>query len=882
MQIQRIRVTHFRKLAGPVEIGELPPGLAIIGGANEQGKSTLLEAIRAALFEKHSLGGEAARAMQPLDAAVAPEVELDFSVGGTTYHLWKRFVSKAAAKLHGAGQVWADDAAEEQLQALLGFERPGRGRSKSEHHGLWGLLWVSQGETFQAVHPHATARSSLTEVLDTEVGEVLGGDVGPALLQHFTNQRSHFWTKTGKPRGPLQEARKIRDQARKAREEAQARLDQEAERREQLARLEQELERMRTEGIVADLEARLQEAKARQQELARRRQAVHDAEQQERLAITEREQAQSQWQRRLELRNAVTDLQRQEAERAEAVTACQQETERVMAERERLAQLLRDSEEALDRLRARERHLEGLQRRERVLDERTRVADTLDKAVAAEAALRAARKAANAIGITDQAVEALRRQEQTLAEAEARLQGAATQLRLEVNVDYQVSGEIQADESDYRITGAAQVNLDGIGHIQIQAGGSELPEQKERARRARRERDATLAELGVGALAEAEDRLERRKAQEQEANQQAQRLAAFAPEEAGGLASVRERLDQLDADLNGLPTPAADDPAGEALSAAFESARRERESAERTRDQARQAFDTQQRLAQEAEHRLIQARTRLEELQGTRERQQRLLDKARTEIDDDTLARTLYDKQAHEEATAAAARQARESLEDLDPEEIERQLQQAQDAITQAREREQRLEREAEGLRHVLRELGAEGLSEQAADLAREEEAAERQAAAVEREAAAVWRAAEVLEEAAREARQAYLAPLNRHLGPYLRYLFPDAEPVLSDTLEIRGLQRDGREESFSQLSIGAREQVAVLTRLAFADLLAESGGEPPPVILDDALVYADQERFETMKHLLARSARKHQVIVLTCRPMDYLSLGATEFLLRA
>jgi uncharacterized protein YhaN len=71
---------------------------------------------------------------------------------------------------------------------------------------------------------------------------------------------------------------------------------------------------------------------------------------------------------------------------------------------------------------------------------------------------------------------------------------------------------------------------------------------------------------------------------------------------------------------------------------------------------------------------------------------------------------------------------------------------------------------------------------------------------------------------------------------------------------------------------------VAVLTRLAFADLLAEEGGEAPPVILDDALVYADEHRFETMKHLLSRSAQKHQVLILTCRPMEYMSLGADQF----
>ncbi|MBK5942675.1 AAA family ATPase [Halorhodospira halophila] len=878
MQLQRVRVTNFRKLMGPVEIAELPSGLAVIGGGNEEGKSTLLEAIRAALFEKHGLMGEAARAMQPLGAAVAPEVELDFTVDGTEYRLWKRFVSKPAAELRGGGQAWADDAAEDQLQALLGFQRPGKGASKLEHHGLWGLLWVSQGETFEPVVPNATARDSLAGVLDTEVGEVLGGDVGPRLLQEFATERDRFWTKAGKPRGELKEARAAQERARAAREAAEQRLHEEAERRERLERVEQERARMRAEGVVAQMETRQQAAEARQQELDQRRRAVDDAEQQAKLAATERAQAQERWQGRQTLRDAVAELAEQEAESEETVTARQGEAEQAGAERDRLARALEAAETALDRHRARERHLEGLRRRQTVQAERNRVADTLAKAAAAEAAAREARKAANALAVTDQALQALRGQEQALGEAEARLQGAATQMELAVNVAYQVTGEAQGDGTGYRITGEAEVMLDGVGRIQVQAGGAELPEQKEQARRARRERDAALDALGVATLAEAEDQLARKQAHEQEASNQAQRLAALAPEETGGLAGLRERLDQLDAELAGLPTPAEDDPEGEALAAACEQARQEREGAETARNQARQALDAQQQTVQAADNRLTQARTRLEEIQRNRARHQRQLNEARAEADDETLARALSDKQGQEEAATVAAREAREALDALDPEAIETEVTHARAAVTKAKEREQELEREADGLRRALRETGDEGLSEQVAELAREEEAAERQAAAVEREAAAVWRAAGALEEAAREARQAYLAPLNRYLVPYLRYLFPGAEPVLSDTLAVEGLQRGGQAEAFTQLSIGAREQVAVLTRLAFADLLAEAGGEAPPVILDDALVYADQERFDTMKHLLARSAQRHQVLVLTCRPMDYLSLGAVEF----
>ncbi len=48
------------------------------------------------------------------------------------------------------------------------------------------------------------------------------------------------------------------------------------------------------------------------------------------------------------------------------------------------------------------------------------------------------------------------------------------------------------------------------------------------------------------------------------------------------------------------------------------------------------------------------------------------------------------------------------------------------------------------------------------------------------------------------------------------------------------------------------REQLSVLTRLAFARLLARDG-RPAPVILDDALVYSDDDRIERMFDALHR-----------------------------
>ena len=125
-------------------------------------------------------------------------------------------------------------------------------------------------------------------------------------------------------------------------------------------------------------------------------------------------------------------------------------------------------------------------------------------------------------------------------------------------------------------------------------------------------------------------------------------------------------------------------------------------------------------------------------------------------------------------------------------------------------------------------------------------------------------------------ARDALLAPLRERLLPYLQRLFPQAQPVLdTDTLALDRLRRGQAEERFQQLSLGTREQLAVLVRLALAKLLQDKEGQSPCLVLDDALVYADEARLEVMKTILQQAARDQQILILTCRPRDYRGLEA-------
>ena len=71
-----------------------------------------------------------------------------------------------------------------------------------------------------------------------------------------------------------------------------------------------------------------------------------------------------------------------------------------------------------------------------------------------------------------------------------------------------------------------------------------------------------------------------------------------------------------------------------------------------------------------------------------------------------------------------------------------------------------------------------------------------------------------------------------------------------------------------------------MLVRLAFARLLTKSG-TPAPIILDDAIVYTDDDRIERMFNALTQQAGDMQIIVLSCRQKVFRGLGGQTLSIR-
>ena len=77
MRIVELETENFRKFQGTHRVTGFQPGLNLISGPNEMGKSTLLAALKAALFERHRSKAEAIKTYQTDGHDLAPMASTD-------------------------------------------------------------------------------------------------------------------------------------------------------------------------------------------------------------------------------------------------------------------------------------------------------------------------------------------------------------------------------------------------------------------------------------------------------------------------------------------------------------------------------------------------------------------------------------------------------------------------------------------------------------------------------------------------------------------------------------------------------------------------------------------------------------------------------------
>ncbi|WP_376843079.1 AAA family ATPase [Bordetella pertussis] len=868
MKLRRIALEAFRKFRQPVALEDLDGGLNIIVGPNEAGKSTFVAALRAAFLERYATNKPLAD-LAPWDMPDArPSVTVDFTHDGHAYSLRKQFLHRARCELliDGGAQRHEGEEAENLLARLLGYEFAGRGLSRPEHAGVPGLLWIQQGEgqTLLAPAGHAGmhVRAALTEVS----GELAATD-GDRLFERVAAERAALLdARGGKPKGAYKEAEEAWARAREQCETLAAAKRQVDDDVDRLARLRAEYERAQREQPWQAMAERAAQARQRLEGIARERQALEQlqrelAQADETLALLAEQVGRDQHDAEAlaQLRNdAQAAQQAMEPARAalERVQAGQGELAAQVAHwRERLACAQAGAErgdlaEQLARLQA------DAQRQQQALQQAAELAAAVagHQAQLAESAIDA------------DTVARLREQERLLNELRAQQRAMATRLhhRLLPGKQVELDGVALAGDAQVLITSAARVRIDGVGELEILPGGRDLPALLDELRARGAERDALLGKLGVPDLAGAEARLAAGEQVWRDLDMARKALRIHAPDGVPALqaeqAATARRRDQLQARLQALPPAAAGDmPPLAEIQQALRAAEQAAEHGARATVAARTELDTQAARAQ-----LLQAQWQAREQDYAGE--QRSAQRAQRGL-------RLVEARALRDSLARRAKEAGAALAAHQPELVEQDLQRYERSAALEREAQHRRHGELLQLQGRLEQAGAQGLGEQLllaeADLQR---LARRRTEYVERAEALdlLWR---LLDEHRTAATQRLLEPLARRLQHYLALLFPGAQWRLDETLMPVALRRDGLEDGLDALSFGTREQLGVLARLAYADLLAQAG-RPALLVLDDALVHADDARRDLIKRALFDAASRHQVLLFTCHAEAWRDMG--------
>jgi DNA repair exonuclease SbcCD ATPase subunit len=897
MRLRSITVRNYR-LHRELHM-ELDAARTVIGGPNEAGKSTLVEATHRALFLKAKGAGEIHKSMRSHFHAGHPEVEVAFEAAGREYRILKRFsgATGTATLTEAGGPTWKNEQAETKLGQLLGVDGHASGKEATQQ---WAHLWVWQGDAGGDPTEHANRQR------DTLLARLQGGDAAGAAMQseldarvagRFAAMHEGIFNKNGSPRTASAVAQ-AEDEASRAREK-RAQAQAASARLEAAMRDFEEAECVieTSRQTLEHLAAQQAEIEARSTRVAELRQA-ETRQAQELAAAAEKLHALQEADRQIGVRRAET--QKLTGELAPRETETQRLAEAEAAARRRQTETEAEARQATDRERAsRLRHelagayvalFQRTAQRDQLTSQRARVQQLRRELGEVESALAAVPV------IVPAQLDTLRELERARDKAEATLAAMAAGIEiLASDVPVTIAGTALEPGQPHVLTEDTEVALGSRIRLRITpGGGTSLAKARTELRAAHEALQRQLDTLGVFSTASAAAACAQRqqlagKVREFQARLEGARAGSieqeFAEAEQARATTEAEiqRRSPTAGNFRAPPDPiaaaielASAEPELREAEAQMRGAEKARDEAGRQWRDAEQKLSTQRRATQEQRDAVSRLEAELRLLVETHG-----VDAARGE-----RLETMRLTQASAEAQLATTRHA---LAELQPDLL------AQERAAHARSLAATLEARnlAEQTRAVARNtLRSDGTDDPQETLALAE-AGERAAGArlelARRHAAAIARLHTLFIEEQRALAEQVTRPLAEKVSGYLQCLFgagANARIGIEDkAFGALTLVRSGDffgSFPFDALSGGAREQVAAAVRLGMAEVLAAAHDGCLPVVFDDAFAYSDPARVQTLQRMLDLAAHRGlQIIVLTCNPADYATLGAKQVALR-
>lgn len=785
----------------------------------------------------------------------------------------KSFLQRKRCDLQIGSERHSGEEAEDKLTALLGYEQAARGASQERHWGIPGLLWVEQGSG-QDLRPAVEyAGDHLKSALNSLLGEVASSG-GDEIIQEVSALRSELLTGTGRPRGEYDRVGKLRVELEEKQNELQDRV---ATYRADVDRLGELRLRHHEDANSkpweqlwqehAEVEQRFRQVKERQEEQDREQKALETSKQT--LIILE--------ERHRDMAGQLERLEQRERELADAQRLHQELKERspmLQSNEAKARDVYHQAQQVLQQARAKsqreklEQDTVGLQQRIEELDA------SILKVQDFQSSLNTAREQLRDNDTDENALQTLHEIQRDLDETSIRLQVVATGLRYELDDGKTLSlnGANLAGSGEQHLLEESELLIPGIGRLQITPGGEDVGKLRRQMDRLKQDQAAQLEKLNSPSLEEAERRVELRRKSLADVQRLEALLESVAPKGLEALLSEKtenqQRLHQCQQELAMLP----EQHEGEGLS--LSDAETSLQTAELALQNAEAALrDHQTALAraeqnEDSAHR--EARTLRAEL-STPERGAAL----------ESLEQQLRNAKAQIAQLENSLLERKQKIAEAQPDFLQLDMDRLSASARQAESSHQQRAIDIQGLQSRLEVQGAEGLEEKYNAVASELEQTNRRYNELRRRAEALDLLLALLQDKRQALTRRLQAPLQKHLDRYLALLFPKARLDVDENLQPGKFERDGELGHMDELSFGAREQLALLSRLAYADLLKEAG-RPTLILLDDSLVHSDSERLAQMKRIIFDAAQRHQILLFTCHPDNWRDLGVAPQDLRA
>jgi hypothetical protein len=887
--LRGIHIEHWRCI-GKLDLDGLSPGVNVLSGPNRTGKSSLVAALRACLFDyDHST--RSLDDCRPWNSEESPKVIVEFVTGGEEYQLTKVFSPRKDGKAvlqKRVGSAWCvvhndPKEASRKTRELLGADK--------SDAGLNQLLWLDQGQV--ALPDPKKFDTSLQQQLLQVLGVLITGRD-----QEFKDALDKRWAQwftpaTGnyKKNSEVLRLEQLRDQRQVALDEEDRKYREvEEDIRAQHVTWD---ERPKLESQVKEAEEEVRRLDQERVSTEERRRNFGEAQRSVIDADKESEAASRNWENFLNAKKRHENAVEAASQCAEKVRAAEQEVTRRFGARHSADKHVLELKQAGLILQREQEELADYRQIGNLSQQQTRLEKDGDKARELEAEEKRLEDwVGQSAAPSEEQLSEWRTNRNGATSLRARLEAAALNLtvRLErpTRIDLAVDGadsqsvELPGGETrTYPLRQRIALEIPGIGRIE--AARTQADQMlEEDARQLTRLDQAFAASMrsyqedpaDAGCLEHLTERRLRRETDLDRLKKLRKELDILAPD---GIAVLQGQLDdvlrQKGVILERRPS------FGDSPFDGAEAERRELSLHERV-GRWKKALEEAELAAKDAQNAFENA------------------NKAHAKLSNDHAGAKATEKAATEElqrlgeeSALSAKRQAAEvavgaakerlAAAALTPEEqtIDERCDRAKNALQQRKERLRKLDDELIRLRGKLE--GSEGLHTRRTDAALALEAATTQLERETLEATAHKHLRDLFDQCKEHQVHRVVGPISERVLNWARHL------GLTDYREVRfGDQflpegffpQNGALETpiaLSEESYGTVEQLALLVRLALGGVLARN--EPQVAILDDPLTHADTGKHRRFLEIIKMAseaqvaddppAGRLQILILTCHP---------------